>query len=294
MPPAKVRAFDRLVTGDGPFGIIECRACEFGLTLPQLSDEKLGRYYAGNYYESFYEHSDRDGGSPLRRLRSELAARGAARRYRRPPFALNGLAPGRILDVGCGSGDLLAHFAECGWRTYGIEPSEAAAGAAARRGAKVHQGTLQDQPWDAGSFQLIVFQHSLEHIGNPLDAVERAQRLLSPGGTLIVTVPNWSSWQRRAFGNRWAMLDVPRHLQHFSPQALTQLAAKLDLELEEVGTSSNAIAAAYSVHYLIAGRWTPGWKLWLSYALSLPLLPFVFLGDRIGGGDSCYVLMRDA
>lgn len=294
MRRTNVRALDRLVTGEGPFGIVACEACELGLTMPQLSDEDLGRYYAGDYYESFYEHSDQGARSALRRLRSRLAARGAARRYRRPPFALNGLEPARLLDVGCGSGDLLAHFAERGWRTYGIEPGGAAASAAARRGAEVHEGTLRDQPWEPGSFELIVFQHSLEHIGDPVDALRRARELLSPDGTLIVAVPNWSSWQRRAFGDRWAMLDVPRHLQHFSPRALTRLAEKLDLQVEDVGTSSNAIATAYSVHFLVAGHWTPGWKLWLSYALSLPLLPFVFLADRVGGGDSCYVVMRNA
>ena len=87
---------------------------------------------------------------------------------------------------------------------------------------------------------------------------------------------------------------MPRHQQHFSPRALERLADKLGLEVEAVGTSSTAISTAYSVHFLIAGHWTPGWKLWLSYALSLPLLPFVFLGDRIGGGDACYAVMRNA
>jgi len=66
----------------------------------------------------------------------------------------------------------------------------------------------------------------------------------------------------------------------------------LDLKAQAVGTSSTAISTAYSLHYVLAGRWTPGWKLWLSYALSIPLLPLVFLGDRLGGGDSCYVVME--
>jgi SAM-dependent methyltransferase len=166
--------------------------------------------------------------------------------------------------------------------------------AAARQwGAEVHEGTLLDHPWQGETFDAITFHHALEHVVDPVGALERARALLAPGGVIAIAVPNWSCWQRHVFRNRWAPLDLPRHQQHFSPRALARLAEKLDLKAEDVGTSSMAISTAYSVHFLIAGRWTPGWKLWLSYGLSLPLLPFVFLGDRIGGGDACYIVMRN-
>jgi 2-polyprenyl-3-methyl-5-hydroxy-6-metoxy-1,4-benzoquinol methylase len=293
MRPADVQAHDRLVTGEGPFGVAECRTCEFGLTLPQLSGEELGHYYADTYYEDFYEHSEFRRGA-LSRVRDALRKWSAERRNTSPPFGFEGVSPGRVLDVGCGSGELLERFAADGWETYGIDPSAAAVAAAARRGANAHEGTLQDHPWQGQTFEAITFQHSLEHIQNPISALEAARGLLAPGGVLAIAVPNWSSWQRRFFGDRWAMLDMPRHQQHFSPRALIRLSEKLGLQLQEVGTSSTAISTAYSVHFLIAGRWTPGWKLWLSYGLSLPLLPFVFLGDRIGGGDACYAVMRNA
>jgi 2-polyprenyl-3-methyl-5-hydroxy-6-metoxy-1,4-benzoquinol methylase len=294
MHPAGVHALDRLVTGEGPFGVAECRACEFGLTTPQLSAEQLGRYYADTYYEDFYEHSGGGGGGLLARLRDAVRRRGAERRYSRPPFRFDGVPRGRLLDVGCGSGDLLEHFAARGWEPYGIDPSAAAVAATRRRRATAHQGTLQDHPWQGQAFEAITFQHSLEHVVDPLAALEGARALLAPGGVLAIAVPNWSSWQRRLFRDRWFVLDLPRHQQHFSPRALSRLAEKLELEVAGVGTSSMAISTAYSIHFLIAGRWTPGWKLWLAYLLSLPLLPFVFLGDRIGGGDACYVVMRNA
>jgi SAM-dependent methyltransferase len=288
--PTRIRAYDRLVTGEGPFSVAECGACQYGVTVPQLSEAELAPYYADSYYEDFYEHTGGSGANPLHRLRELLRRRGAERRQRRPPLALDSIPPGRALEVGCGAGELLAHFKTLGWETYGIDPSAAATAAAACRGAKVHTGTLADQPW-AGTFDLIIFQHSLEHIPNPVGAVRAASELLAPGGRLIVDVPNWMSWQRRLFGNRWFVLDLPRHLQHFSPRALARLAERVGLEPRSVGTNSNAIATAYSVHYLIAGRWTPGWKLWFAYAVSLPLLPFILLGDRVGGGDACYAVL---
>jgi SAM-dependent methyltransferase len=291
--PSGLSARDRLVTGEGPFAILECPACQLGVTVPRLSDAELAPYYAESYYEDFYEHSGSGSGS-LNRLRAAVRRPGAERRYARAPFRFEGLAPGRLLDVGCGAGELLAHFAARGWQPFGVDPSPAAAAAARRRGATVHQGTLLDQPWERESFQAIVFQHSLEHIAGPVAALEAARDLLAPGGQLAIAVPNWASWQRGLFRGRWFALDLPRHQHHFSPRALTRLCERLGLELTAAGTSSMAISTAYSIHYATAGRWTPGWKLWLAYAVSLPLLPLVFLGDRIGGGDACYAVMRNA
>lgn len=285
-------AYDRLVTGDGPFAIVECPACCFGLTEPQLTNEELAPFYAAAYYEGYYEHSGAGRAGLLHRLRARHRKRSAARRNRRPPFGLPGVRAGKVLDVGCGAGGLLADFAQRGWSTFGIDPSAAATAAAERRGAQVHQGTLEDDPWPGESFELITMAHALEHIVDPVATVERAGCRLAPGGLLAIEVPNWACWQRRLYRRRWAPLDLPRHQQHFSPSALARIASRFDLGVREVGTSSTPISTAYSIHFLIAGRWTPGWKLWLSYGISLPLLPFVYLVDHFAGGDCCYAVLE--
>jgi SAM-dependent methyltransferase len=271
---------------------VECASCEYGVTVPQLSDEELTRYYTGEYYEDFYENSG-EGAGPLHQLRGLFRRWSSERGYRRAPYALSGTRPGRILDVGCGAGKLLAHFREQGWETYGIDPSSSATAAAAQRGAQVHQGTLVDQPWQPGSFQLITFQDALEHIDDPIDALRRARALLAPGGLLLVQVPNWRHWQRRLlFGNRWFPLDLPRHQQHFSLRALQRLAQLSDLRVRSVGTISHVSTPAYSLHYTLFGRLTPGWKLWLSYALGMLMFPLLLLGDRASGGDACFIVME--
>ncbi|HEY1689703.1 MAG TPA: class I SAM-dependent methyltransferase [Solirubrobacteraceae bacterium] len=257
-----------------------------------MSHEQLARYYSSDYYEGFYEHSKVGISNLPYRARAWVRRRGADRRYRRAPYDLAGVTPGKVLDVGCGSGDLLAHFRDRGWETYGIDPGAASVAAARRRGAQVHEGTLEDQPWEPGSFHLITFQHSLEHIVGPVDALLRARALLAPGGLLIVDVPNWRCWQRLLFRNRWFHLDLPRHQQHFSPRSLQRLASKLGLQVRRTDTTSTAISTSYSVHYVLAGRWTPGWELWLSYALGVLLLPLALLGDRIAGGDCCFIVME--
>jgi SAM-dependent methyltransferase len=287
-----VRGRDRLITGDGPFTVMECGDCEYGFTLPQLSAAELARYYPSEYFD-FWGYSGQSGNNPLQRLLARFRSWSATRSYRRPPYLLEGVTPGRMLDVGCGSGDLLEQFARQGWEIYGIDPSASAVAAAARRGARVHQGTLRDQPWQPGSFALISFQHALEHIDEPVDALKHASALLAPGGLLVIDVPNWACWQRRlVFRSRWHPLELPRHLQHFSPRALERLASVLGLSVRTVGTTSSVPVVAYSLHYALFGHLRPGWRLWLSYALGILIFPLALLGDRAGGGDACFIVME--
>jgi 2-polyprenyl-3-methyl-5-hydroxy-6-metoxy-1,4-benzoquinol methylase len=288
-----VRAFDRLVTGDGPFTVRECRFCRYGVSDPQLRDGELDRYYGPPYSDGFYDRSSSQPRGLLERARARFRREAARRRYAKTPLSLAALPAGRVLDVGCGAGELLEHYASLGWATFAIDPAESAVASARRRGATAHLGTLSDQPWEAESFDVITFSHSLEHIPDPLGTLRAAGALLAPGGRIAITLPNWRCWQRRfLFTNRWFHLDLPRHLQHFSPRALAVTAQALDLEVLEIGTSSTVISVAYSLHYVIAGRWTPGWKLWLAYALGAALFPPVAAINLLAGGDCCYALLR--
>ena len=131
-----------------------------------------------------------------------------------------------MLDVGCGTGDLAAVFARRGLAgVYGIEPSRRAAELAREAGVEAVNGTLADAPWEDGNFDAIVFNHSLEHIDDPAEALAIAARLLRPGGLLAIAVPNFGSWHRRLFGSAWFQLDLPRHLQHFDRASLAAAGA---------------------------------------------------------------------
>lgn len=288
-----MRAKDRLVTGEGPFDILECPTCRLGVTLPQLSDAELGKYYSSTYYEGFMEWNEQERQALLPRLRERWREWRTSLRPGRPPFgSVSARKPGRVLDVGCGDGRLLGQFADQGWEAVGLDPSATAVAAVRSRGVEAHQGTLDDAPWPDGSFDAVLFQHSLEHIPGPVHALEGAARLLAPGGVLAVAVPNWGCWQKRLWRDRWFHLDVPRHQQHFSTLALRRAAERVGLQPIEWGTDSNVISPAYSLHYVLAGRWTTGWALWTSYALGALVYPLVRLVDSRRGGDCCYLVAQ--
>jgi SAM-dependent methyltransferase len=286
------RAPDRLVTGEGPFDVLECPSCDLGITQARLTDEQLEHYYSSAYYDAFCGWVAGRGRSPLRLARDKWREWSLRRRAARKPFWPLPVTPGRVLDVGCGDGSLLQHFADQGWTAIGVDPASTAVAAVRHRRLEAHQGTLDDHPWEHGSFQAILFQHSLEHIPDPMGSLSEAAKLLAPGGVLVVAVPNWASWQKRLFRSRWFHLDLPRHQQHFSPTALERAARQVGLEPIEVGTESNVISPVYSMHYVLAGRWSSGWKLWASYALGTLMFPALWLVDRWGGGDCCYLVAR--
>jgi SAM-dependent methyltransferase len=203
---------------DGTFEIRECPRCRIGVTHPQLDGDALRRFYPSQYSQwhrsrrSLFNH----GMALVTALRAELPPYGAFRRR----------AAGRLLDVGCGRGDLAARFLAHGWSAVGLDVSPEAVESARAAGVDAVEGTLTTASWPDASFDLIVMNHSLEHMPNPMEALRRARALLRPGGTLIVAVPNWACWQRRVFGTYWLHLDVPRHLTHLTPHALRAAAER--------------------------------------------------------------------
>lgn len=241
-----LRGPDRLVGAPGEFTVRLCPACGLASTQPQLRPDQFAVYYPESY--SAYAKPPSRRRSQVDRARIELMLRfGPYRRlYRRPP--------GRLLDVGCGTGTLAEAFARHGWSAAGVEPSNAACAHAAARGIDVHCGTLDDAPFSEASFDAIVFNHSLEHIPDPARALRRAAQLLRAGGMLAVGVPNFASWQRRLFGAHWFQLDLPRHLQHFDAASLNAMLERAGLEPVGVCTQSMRPSLLKSLQYRLFGR----------------------------------------
>ncbi len=138
--------------------------------------------------------------------------------------AIGPLPPGsRILDVGAGDGRLAAALASRGHAVTAVEPVRDIAGAPA---VKVVRSGVEELDLPAGSFDVAILWHVLEHLSAPLETLERIRGWLAPGGRLVVAVPNLASWQARLGGRRWFHLDPTRHVTHFTPAGLDALFAR--------------------------------------------------------------------
>ncbi len=281
--PVLLRGHDRLTGAPGEFAVVSCGGCGLAFTQPRLGPEDFATYYPDSY--SAYEPNT--GARPSLGERLGELQRQMVIRYG-PYRQIWQRSPGRILDVGCGVGDLAAAFARQGWEAAGIEPSEQAAEHARAAGVEAVAGTLADAPWPDGHFDAIIFNHSLEHIDDPAAAVAAAARLLRPGGLLAIAVPNFGSWHRRLFGSAWFQLDLPRHLQHFDRDSLDGLVRRAGLRTVAVGAATMRPSPLGSVQYATVGRLRyegRGFRL-LAWALA----PLLFLSDRIGEGDCLHLV----
>jgi len=244
---------DHLVGAAGSFSVVCCDGCGLAFTWPQLRAEDFGSFYPETAYPAYQARGPSAG--VVKTTLDAWASRRRARSVRKGPYLRYFTrSPGVLLDVGCGIGHHGAAFRERGWIVHGIEPSASAAREAARCGLIVHCGTLRDAGAPTGPFDVVIFNHSLEHIPHPGDALRRAHSLLRPGGEIAVAVPDFGCWQRRLFRDRWFHLDIPRHLQHFTAGTLADLAGQAGFQEVSVTRYASPNGLPNSVQYLLLGH----------------------------------------
>jgi SAM-dependent methyltransferase len=291
LPAPTIVAPDRLHGTGGTHGVARCAVCGAGVTVPRVGDEQLAAFYPDEYGP----YSERM--SALERLASRIirAYQGWSAMRAAPLSALGGRPAGRGLDVGCGRGDLAATLVARGWAMTGVEPSASACAAAAARGIDARCGTLTTVALEPASYDAVVFRHSLEHTNDPVDALRIVRAALRPGGLVLITVPNFGSWQARRFRDAWFHLDLPRHRCHFTAAALERALGAADLEVVSVSTSSSTVGLPGSLQYRVFGRclFPSGLGLRVASGLCALALPVAMAFDALGGGgDQLHAVAR--
>ena len=155
------------------------------------------------------------------------------------------VAPGRLLDLGCWVGFLLAEARERGWHGVGVEPSAFAAGYATERlGLEVHHDGLFEAALPEGVFDAVVMGDVIEHLPRPADALSRIATLSAPRAVLHLTLPDAGSRIARAMGARWWSV-IPTHVQYFTRGSLVALLRRCGWQPLWVGTAPKAFTVGY-------------------------------------------------
>jgi SAM-dependent methyltransferase len=210
--------------------VVRCRRCHGVYPYPTLVPQ--GNPYGEHSADEYFEVHDR--------TRKVESGRGLARDAER----LLGRT-GRLLELGCGRGDLLVGAREQGWQVRGVDMTAgftSGAGDLEIEVASAEQARSLEERWDC-----IVTAAILEHVYQPVLLLRRIASALVPGGILFVDVPNECSlWTRvgnayqRARGRSWAVnlspTFPPFHVVGFCPRSLRVALDAAGLEVVSVRT----------------------------------------------------------
>ena len=252
---------DRLYSAPGEWQMLECRHCDLLWLDPQPAVEDLDLLYAGYCTHGGTETQPRWG-----RLEPWIRAYIARRYgYGAPPKrswafwdSLPGVedlfggvvnwlpfvAHGRLLDVGCGNGELMRRMRDFGWDVMGVEPDRAAAQVARREYGLDVRASVHEAP--RASFDAVITHHVIEHVPDPIRFLETLASVCRPNAQIVVVTPNVRGLGARWFGASYVHLDPPRHLMLFSAASLTKVAQRAGLGIERLRTSARYARFAWS------------------------------------------------
>ncbi len=199
----------------GEFRLVRCVRCGLIRLDPRPPQRLVQDHYEQNY-EMIAHEVHTDGSSSNRRSQRYQRTKAGRLSQLRPP--------GRLLDVGCGSGEFLALMRQCEWHVFGVEVTSSGARLARETyGLDVFCGTLAEASFPDEWFDVVTFYGVLDYLPSPRATLCEVHRILAPGGIVVVSSPNMGSLQARAFRAYWYHLDVPRHTYFYSLTTLKHL-----------------------------------------------------------------------
>lgn len=283
---------DRMFRMPGSFRIRRCASCSLVFLDPFLSARETRKYYPSQTYYAYRGEAKK---GLLGAVRTYLIVH-----YYKPtifsilvslfihsvPAIPREVHHGKVLDLGCGTGDTLLLLQALGWDVYGMEMDKRAVERAHKRGLKnIRLGTFEDLSYfKNNSFDAVRLYHVIEHLPDPQLCFRLLYHALKNGGELIIGTPNISSIVARLFGTYWYNLDSPRHLFLFNPKTLRKMAEDAGFTVRSLEYCS-AGGLVGSLQYWIDDTWNLDTDLIHRLWCILFFYPVEWLVDKLHMGD---------
>lgn len=208
------------------FAIWQCAVCGLRFTQDVPDAGAIGSYY---HSEAYISHSNTTKGLVNRLY--HLVRRQTLADKRRLIQSATRQKQGSLLDIGAGTGAFAGFMQESGWEVTGLEPESVAREHALADHRVRLLGMEEMEKLPGESYDAITLWHVLEHVHALHHYLEQVRELIKKGGRIFIAVPNYTSYDAVVYGADWAAYDVPRHLYHFSPDAMELLLSRHGLQL---------------------------------------------------------------
>jgi SAM-dependent methyltransferase len=271
------------------FVLNQCDHCALVTTDPMPSDKMLQQYYDRDYWQSGPAKKSTVFDTLYRLRMAPIVS--AIRRHT--------TYDSKILDWGCGDGSFIRLLRNFGLDCFGID-----AYMKDLNDPQVSATTIEKADFPADYFDIITCFQVLEHLADPLSSVKHALMLLKTDGLIVIEVPNLDSVGFQIFKRRWQPLEIPTHLNHFTPATLQKVfetAGKIQIVKTEffshrISPSALVLSAFSSLsprrtRKKYTGRY-PLSRLGFYFMLQLLAYPFALAGSRIGRGEIVRMYVR--
>lgn len=206
---------------------------------------------------------------------------------------------GAVLDVGCGSGNLLEALRESGHTDLeGVDFDPKAVQVAREAGLNVSAGEVNAVA--RRDFDVVLMNHVIEHLPSPEKALREVANHLKPSGIFVIRTPNSRSFLAQCFGRDWRGLEPPRHLNIFTTQSLALLAKKTGFRPVEIGTTNAMLQGIFLESVELHAGNRAGKRRTLTRLTLRVFFPLVVLVaslrhilDHSSGEEVCAVLQKE-
>ena len=202
-----------------------CRDCGI-VFVNKMSDARLAEYYAEEC--SYFENAHFSVTSPENREKYSAYA-GVLRHH-----AIDSVP---MADVGCGRGGFVTWLGQYGWDAacWGVDVDVRSLqqGCAASPNVTFRTGDALHLPFEDGCLGLLTYFHVLEHIRDVHGLLREADRVLEPGGQLLIEVPDAERYGEFPIGSAF-WISIREHIFHYTARALTAALRAHGFEVREV------------------------------------------------------------
>lgn len=199
------------------FNTTRCQLCGLLYTNPQLKKDICEGFYIDSAMARNFV--------PLQEEEMDLNARN---KYLPLLEAINKIRPGgKMLDVGCSTGQFMGLSKVYGWDPIGLEINAQAADYGIKnRGLYISTDTLEEHAKNKDQYDMISMLGVFEHMVEPNKTLQICKDLLNPDGILTLLLPNIHSLILRVMQEKHTMISPRGHLWYFSPDTIEKILKK--------------------------------------------------------------------